>query len=70
MITLLSLTVLKHTEEKLVIKYSFQFVFRRMTLMDVSFITQIQGRQGSSSISLKEGEEKNKRKGKLCVDVS
>lgn len=30
--------VLKHTEEKLVIKYSFQFVFSRITLMDVSFL--------------------------------
>ena len=51
------------------IKYSFKFVFRRMTLMDDTFSSQIQGRQGSFSISRKEGVEQNKRKGKLCVDV-
>ena len=63
--------VLKYTEEKLVTKkkkYLFQFVFSGMT-----FSSQIQGRQGSSSISTrKEGEEKNKRKGNCisCLEVA
>ena len=30
---------MKHTEEKLVIKDSFPFVFRRMTLMDILSFT-------------------------------
>ena len=63
--------VLKYTEEKLVTKrkkYLFQFVFSGMT-----FSSQIQGRQGSSSIfTRKEGEEKNKRKGNCisCLEVA
>ena len=38
--------------------------------MDDNFSSQIQGRQGLSSISLKEDEKQNKGTGKLGVDVS